>query len=69
MSGISKRQFTQRLLWTAVAATLTPISALAQDWPNKPINLVVPFPAGGSNDVVAGWLVKVPENVLVKLFW
>ena len=27
--------------------------ALAQDWPSKAINLVVPFPAGGSNDVVA----------------
>ena len=53
MSAISKRQFTHHLLWTAVAATLTPISALAQDWPSKPINLVVPFPAGGSNDVVA----------------
>jgi len=25
----------------------------ASDWPSKPIRLVVPFPAGGSNDVVA----------------
>ena len=25
--------------------------ALAQDWPSKPIKLISPFPAGGSNDI------------------
>ena len=25
----------------------------AQDWPNRPVTMVVPFPAGGSTDVVA----------------
>jgi tripartite-type tricarboxylate transporter receptor subunit TctC len=25
--------------------------ALAQEWPNKPIKLISPFPAGGSNDI------------------
>jgi len=27
--------------------------ALAQAWPNKPISLIVPFPAGGTTDVLA----------------
>lgn len=35
------------------ALLLGPSIGLAQDWPAKPITLVVPFPAGGSNDVVA----------------
>ena len=53
MPAISKRQFNQRLLWTALGAALAPSGVWAQEWPNKSISLVVPFPAGGSNDVVA----------------
>jgi tripartite-type tricarboxylate transporter receptor subunit TctC len=33
-----------------LCATLIP--ALAQNWPEKPIRLIVPFPAGGGTDVV-----------------
>jgi tripartite-type tricarboxylate transporter receptor subunit TctC len=32
---------------------LIPSLALAQDFPTKPIKLIVPFPAGGPNDIVA----------------
>jgi tripartite-type tricarboxylate transporter receptor subunit TctC len=30
-----------------------PIAAAAQEWPNRPIRFIVPFPAGGSTDVAA----------------
>jgi tripartite-type tricarboxylate transporter receptor subunit TctC len=40
-------------LWMLLGLALTPVAGLAQDWPTKPVTLVVPFPPGGSNDVVA----------------
>lgn len=37
-----------------LAAALLPFAAGAQtDWPNKPVNMVVPYPPGGLNDAVA----------------
>jgi tripartite-type tricarboxylate transporter receptor subunit TctC len=41
-------------VWTALAAALLPLAAAAQsDWPNKPVQLIVPYPPGGVNDAVA----------------
>ena len=34
------------------AAALAPGLLLAQDWPTRPVKLIVPFPAGGSTDAV-----------------
>ena len=36
-----------------IVVGVTPSPARAQDYPNKPIKLVVPFPAGGSSDATA----------------
>jgi tripartite-type tricarboxylate transporter receptor subunit TctC len=44
---------TARVLLAALALSLMPVAASAQDFPNKPIRLIVPFPAGGPNDIIA----------------
>lgn len=42
-----------RVFVAAVAVLASSTSAFAQGFPSKPVRLVVPFAAGGSNDVVA----------------
>lgn len=45
-------------LFLGAAASLAANAAQAQDWPARPITMVVPFPAGGPTDLVARVLSK-----------
>ena len=47
-----------------VAASAMPLSALAADWPRRPINLVVPYKAGGGTDAYARAISAAAKNVL-----
>src|SRR5262245_18241227 len=52
-----------RLIAILFAAALAPFaSAVAQDYPSRPVKIIVPFPAGGTADVMprvfAEWLAK-----------
>jgi len=44
---------TRRRFNLAVAAALTTPAAFAQDWPAKPIRIIVPYPPGGFTDTTA----------------
>jgi len=51
-----------------LTALLVPALLQAADYPNKPINLVVPYAAGGSTDVVARALAKVSSKHMPQPF-
>ena len=51
--------------WQAVfASTVCPALAQAQDWPNRPVTIIVPYGPGASNDTFTRML----ANILTKQF-
>ena len=54
----------KRLLGATLGAALAATSALAQDFPNKPIQLMVAFPPGGSTDIGARIVASIAEKAI-----
>jgi tripartite-type tricarboxylate transporter receptor subunit TctC len=50
------------------AALATPLLALAQAWPARPVTIVLPFPPGGATDIVARMLGAKVGEVLKQPF-
>jgi tripartite-type tricarboxylate transporter receptor subunit TctC len=55
-----------RGLWLLIcgALALNPVAAWSQDWPSKPIRIIVPYAAGGNTDVVARLTAERLQNAL-----
>ena len=60
----------QSLAWLGAFVTMTPVAMAQADYPNKPLRLIVPFPAGGSTDIVGRVVAqklseRLGQNVIV----
>jgi tripartite-type tricarboxylate transporter receptor subunit TctC len=55
-------------LIAAVVATTTPAPAAAQEWPSKPVHILVGFGAGGGTDVATRILAEGLSNALGQQF-
>lgn len=66
---MKRQQFLKTALIAAGALLLSPCAVFAQaDWPNKPVRIIVAFPAGGSSDIVARQVAQHLSTALGQQF-
>ena len=61
---MSRRSLLRCTVALATAALLAPLSALAQGFPQKPIKLIIAFPAGGPTDITMRQLADNAGRIL-----
>ena len=54
----------RRTLFALAAACCLAPAALAQTWPSKPVHIIVPYPPGGSSDIIARAISKPLSEAL-----
>ena len=65
-SVLARHYVTKAALATLLLGSTMTFNALAQNWPAKPIRMVVPFPAGGGTDLIAR---EVGNKVVTNTKW
>lgn len=66
---MKREHFLKAVLAAAGVGLLAPSAAFAQaDWPNKPVRIIVPFPAGGAADLVARQVAQHLSSTLGQQF-
>ena len=68
---MKRRTFIAGLIGTVMALLAVTSATLAEEWPTRPMTLIVPFAAGGSSDVIArivaeGLRAELGQPVLVE---
>jgi tripartite-type tricarboxylate transporter receptor subunit TctC len=68
MNNNSRRRILQASALLALGALACPWAAAQSAWPNRPVTIVVPFPAGGGTDAFARPLTAVLSKNVGKQF-
>ena len=64
----TSRRLALAALAAGLAGTICPAVAHAQDWPNRPVTIVVPFGPGASNDTFTRMLANILSKQLGQPF-
>jgi tripartite-type tricarboxylate transporter receptor subunit TctC len=65
----SARALSNRIIALAAAAMmLSPFAVSAQAWPSRPVTMIVPFPAGGTADLLARGVAQALSDELGQQF-